>query len=113
MDVEVGPAGRQEPAFCIDCLYVVTDGDRRTDFGDTAILADQHIDGLGKPAAETNRLRALDQQRPFGLGKVVAEHQISFARRGSRRSRRPSPTSCSDNTVMTIAAPGNIMIQAA
>src|SRR5690606_6900046 len=39
----------------------------------------------------------------------IIHHQLSFARRGSTRSRNASPTSCSERTEKTIASPGKII----
>jgi hypothetical protein len=46
------------------------------------------------------------------MADVEAVH-IDFRRRGSSRSRIPSPSSCSDNAVMMIARPGNSTIHSA
>src|SRR5690606_4450570 len=48
------------------------------------------------------------KHRPNG-GRGIGHDQLSLARRGSTKSRRPSPSNCRERTEKTMARPGNII----
>ncbi len=94
-------------------------GKRRDAFAGAAFTHDRHrltgIDGQADVADDGlpsfRRLeggrQVFDRQNRRGRFYCVGHDQLSFASRGSTRSRRPSPSNCRERTENTMARPGN------
>ena len=72
------------------------------------------LDGFHQPGiGEEMRLQVADlQQWAIGAARIGHGH-IAFRSLGSSRSRKPSPTICSDSAERMIATPGNTTSQIA